>query len=382
MSETARSQSPEGQQQSRRWTRRDLLVRGGQTVAVAGLATGAAVWLHDPKGDAGLAAPEPIRLKDYFAKVKPDYPASAARLSVAYGKAELLDDLGHVRSIVDAAMAGLDRELGISRFVSRGDVVLIKPNVGFDRGPRLGATTNPLLVRAMIQLCKKAKAGKIIVADNPIESPGACFAKSGITAAAEAEGATVMVYSSAHERAVEIRPGQPEPAQNEALGTWPIFWKPLKEADKVIGLPVIKDHNLSSASMTMKNWYGLLSGRRNQFHQAIHDIISDLGFMMKPTLIVADGTRVMMRNGPTGGRLDDVQVGGVTGRPTVVASVDQVACDAWCYQNLLGRDPEDTRAPLKYVELAYRKFGQDPGRIVARHWQDYERQGLIREAKL
>lgn len=382
MSETARRQNPDKATERRAWTRRDLIVRGGQTIVAAGLATGAAVYFHDPKGDAGLQPPEPIRLKDYFAKIKPDYPASAPRLSAAYGKPELIGDLTHIRALVEAAVAGLDRDLGISRFVNRGDVVLLKPNVGFDRDPRLGATTNPLVVQAVIQLCRQAKAGKIIVADNPIESPGACFAKSGIAAAAKAEGATVVIYSSAHERAVEIRPGRPEPGRNEALGTWPIFWKPLKEADKVIGLPVIKDHNLCSASMTMKNWYGLLSGRRNQFHQAIHDIISDLGYMMKPTLIVADGTRVMMRNGPTGGRLDDVQVGGVIGRPTIVASVDQVACDAWCYQNLLKRDPEDAKAPLKYIELAHEKFGQDPGRIVARHWQDYERQGLIAEAKV
>jgi uncharacterized protein (DUF362 family) len=382
MSETARRQNPDRATEPHAWTRRDLIVRGGQTIVAAGLATGAAVYLHDPKGDAGLQPPEPIRLKDYFAKIKPDYPSSAPRLSAAYGKPERIGDLTHIRALVEAAVAGLDRDLGISRFVNRGDVVLLKPNVGFDRDPRLGATTNPLVVQAVIQLCRQAKAGKIIVADNPIESPGACFAKSGIAAAAKAQGATVAIYSSAHERAVEIRPGRPEPSRNEALGTWPIFWKPLKEADKVIGLPVIKDHNLCSASMTMKNWYGLLSGRRNQFHQAIHDIISDLGFMMKPTLIIADGMRVMMRNGPTGGRLDDVQVGGVTGRPTIVASVDQVACDAWCYQNLLKRDPEDAKAPLKYIELAYAKFGQDSSRIVARHWQDYERQGLIAETKL
>lgn len=363
-------------------TRRDLLIRGGQTVVAAGLAAGAAVCLYDPRGDAGLRVPDPIRLKDYFAKVRPDYPASAPRLAAAYGRPEGLNDPEHVRAMVEAAVSGLDGRLGISRFVSRGDVVLLKPNVGFDRAPQLGATTNPLVVRAVIQLCKQAKAGRIIVADNPIESPGACFAKSGMTAAAEAEGASVMICSSAHERAMQVRPGQPDPSRNEALGTWPIFWKPLKDADKVIGLPVIKDHNLSSASMAMKNWYGLLSGRRNQFHQAIHDIISDLGYMMKPTLIVADGTRVMMRNGPTGGRLDDVQVGGVTGRPTIVAGVDQVACDAWCYQNLLGRDPEDARAPLKYIELAYRKFGEDPDRFVVRHWQDYQRQGLFTETRL
>jgi uncharacterized protein (DUF362 family) len=134
--------------------------------------------------------------------------------------------------------------------------------------------------------------------------------------------------------------------------------------------------------MGMKNWYGLLGGRRNQFHQAIHNIVSDLGFMMSPTLMIIDGTRVMMRNGPTGGRLDDVKE-----MNTIVASVDQLACDAWCYEHLLGRDP----AALRYLELAEQKFGEtDAGersyanarRFGTRDWTRYSRQGKIAETNV
>lgn len=367
-------QKPAGEQPTdsseRQWSRRDLLVRGGGTVAVAGLASLAAAKLYDPRGDAGLQPPPPIRLKDYFAKV--EFPPSYPRISAAFGTLEQTEQM------VRAAVGGLDKELGIGRFVARGDVVMIKPNVGFDRGPLLGATTNPDVVRAVIRLCREAGASKVIVADNPIENPEACFAKSGIKAAAEAEGATVVIHSSSHDAPVEVRSGRPDGSRNEALGTWPIFWKPLKEADKVIGLPPIKDHNLCHASMSMKNWYGLLGGRRNQFHQAIHNIVSDLGFMMKPTLIIAEGTRVMMKNGPTGGRLDDIKIGGQAGRPVIVASVDQLACDSWCLQNLLGRDP----AALAYLEMAYEKFGQDPTRLVARSWQDYKVQNKVVETTL
>lgn len=352
------------------WSRRDLLVRGGGTLATAGLAALGAKKLYDPRGDAGLQPPPPIRLKDYFAKV--NFPKESPRISAAYGGLE------QVEQMVRAAVGGLDKDLGIKRFISRGDVVMIKPNVGFDRGPALGATTNPDVVRAVIRLCREAGARKIIVADNPIESPAACFAKSGIQAVAEAEGATVVIHASSHDEPVEIRPGQPDASRKEALGTWPIFWKPLKEADKVIGLPPVKDHNLCHASMGMKNWYGLLGGRRNQFHQAIHNIISDLGYMMRPTLMIADGTRVMMRNGPTGGRLDDIKIGGVGERPVVVASVDQLACDSWCVQHLLGRDP----AQISYLDLAWQKFGSDPTRLVARHWQEYQGQGKVVETTL
>ncbi len=174
---------------------------------------------------------------------------------------------------------------------------------------------------------------------------------------------------------VQIRPGEPDPAQHEALGTWTIFYTPMGTADKVIGLPAIKDHNLGGGSMAMKNWYGLLGGRRNQFHQAIHDVISDLGYMVSPTLVIADARRVLMRNGPTGGRIDDVKQAN-----TVVAGVDQVAMDAWCYENLLERDP----ATLTYLQYAQDKFG--PGknlrRFGHRDWKDYRNRGLLEEVSV
>mgnify|MGYP000355141822 CR=1 FL=1 len=358
--------APSAPPAGRAWSRRDLLLRGGGTVALAGAAAAAGWKLYDPRGDAGLQPPEPIRLPDYFRPV--GFEPGAPRISAAYGS------LDRIEPMVRAALAGLN-PAGMGRFVGRGDVVLLKPNVGFDRGPELGATTNPQVVRAVIRLCREAGASRIIVADNPIENPPACFAKSGIRAAAEAEGAEVVIHSTAHDAPVAVRPGRPDAARREALGTWPIFWKPLSRATRVIGIAPVKDHNLCHASMSMKNWYGLLGGRRNQFHQAIHDIVSDLGFMMRPTLVVADGTRVMMRNGPTGGRLDDIRPGGVAGRPVVVASVDQLACDSWCYQHLLGRDP----AALSYLELAWEKFGADPARLTARHWQEYRLQGKVVE---
>jgi uncharacterized protein (DUF362 family) len=129
--------------------------------------------------------------------------------------------------------------------------------------------------------------------------------------------------------------------------------------------------------MNLKNWYGLLGGRRDQFHQAIHHVISDLAMVFSPTLVLADATRVMMRNGPTGGRASDVRPGGLLGRAAVVASVDPVACDAWCYENLLGRDP----ANLAYLDLAWKKIGfqiaQGTRRFGERNWRIYDRESRV-----
>ncbi len=340
-------------------------------MAAAGAAAVGGYLLYDSVGDAGLPKPNDtnLRLDNYFGTI--DFPASNPRISVATGGAETIEKM------VRAAVGGLDASLGIKRFITKNDVVLIKPNVGFDRGPHLGATTNPEVLRGVIRLCREAGADKIIVADNPIESPEACFAKTRIRRVAEEEGARVVLPSRAGFETVIIRDAPPDSRRNQALGRWPVFYRPLAEATKVIGVAPIKDHNLCSASMNLKNWYGLLGGRRNQFHQAIHNIVSDLGLMMSPTLVIADGTQVMMRNGPTGGRITDIKPGGEVGRPTIVASVDPVASDAWCYRHLLGRDP----ARLAYLELAHEKIAEQIAagtkRLGQRDWQAYHRQGLI-----
>jgi uncharacterized protein (DUF362 family) len=76
--------------------------------------------------------------------------------------------------------------------------------------------------------------------------------------------------------------------------------------------------------MTMKNFYGLLGGRRNIFHQDINTIIAELAMMVKPTLVILDGTEVMMTNGPTGGSVSDLRWAN-----TMIASTDCVAADSY-----------------------------------------------------
>jgi uncharacterized protein (DUF362 family) len=111
---------------------------------------------------------------------------------------------------------------------------------------------------------------------------------------------------------------------------------------KVIGIAPVKDHHRSGASMAMKNWYGLLGGRRNIFHQDIHNTIKELAMMVTPTLVILDGTTTMMTNGPTGGSLADLK-----NTNTMIVSTDQVAADAFG-ATLLGK----TLAQLPYISKA------------------------------
>lgn len=353
-----------------RLTRRECLQRGAGAILAAGVAAVGGSLLHDSRGDAGLEPPEAVPPPpDFFANVV--LPAAAPRISVATGDAEGIDRM------VRAAVAGLDPVAGMRRFICAGDRVLIKPNVGFDRPPHLGATTHPEVLRALIRLCREAGAQRVVVTDNPIESPAVCFARSGIQQVCDEEGAAVVLPTPASFPVVDFGAAWPDGRPDAALGHWPVLYEPLTGATKLIGVAPVKDHNLAGASMVLKNWYGLLGGRRNELHQRIHETISDLAALFVPTLVVADGTRVMVRNGPTGGRSSDVQPGGLLGRAVVVAAVDPVACDGWCYENLLGRDA----GRLAYLHMAAEKLAARAAvgvrGVGVADWREYERAGQV-----
>ncbi len=228
---------------------------------------------------------------------------------------------------------------GMQSFVRPGDKVLLKVNAAFATPPALGATTHPELVAAVAILCRKAGAGKVMITDNPINDPAACFELAGIGPAARQADAGVFLPSPYRFAAFTLPGGR-------LIRDWPVLAGPLLWADRVIGLAPVKDHHRSGASLTLKNWYGLLGGRRNIFHQQIHGIIAELASMVKPTLVILDGIQSMVSNGPTGGSLDDLKA-----THTLVAGTDQVAVDA-LGAGLLGK---------RAVELPYLVLAEKAG---------------------
>ncbi|MFM2082102.1 MAG: hypothetical protein RL380_793 [Verrucomicrobiota bacterium] len=313
--------------------RREFIRRAGATGALIAGAAVAGKLLWQPKHFVpGFEAQKGLSLKSYRLEPNKLLPTMA----IAHGTE-------HEKTI-RAALGALG---GMERFIQHGDVVMIKPNVAFDRPPALAATTHPDALRAVAKLCFEAGATKVVIADNPINSPTGCFLKSGLTAVASELNLDLLYPESASFSPLQM--------DGEILRNWTFFSAPFKRATKVIGLAPCKDHNLCHSSMTMKNWYGLLGGRRNQFHQHIHSIVSDFPMMMKPTLVILDGMNVLMRNGPTGGRLSDVKP-----MNTIVAGTDMVAVDSYGYANLLERD----LAELTYIHKAH-----DRG-LGNKNWKD------------
>jgi len=219
------------------------------------------------------------------------------------------------RDIEKMVTAAFDKLGGISRFINPGDRVLIKPNVGWDRQPEQAANTNPSLVGAVVALCRAAGASEVWVTDVTINDPYRCFARSGIEDAVKKSGGTIK-FTSENDFVLTDLKGQ-------VLRVWPVS-RFYHEADKVINIPVVKHHSLSKCTIAMKNWYGVLGGRRNRLHQDIHTSIADLGTAIRPTVTLVDATRVLVRNGPTGGNISDVSI-----ENTVIAGLDEIALDSY-----------------------------------------------------
>lgn len=328
-------------QMERRQFLRQASIVSGAALGAGYLSLAPSEWplsLKDPTGELGKPVDRVLSLPPDGFAVAP--MATAAHLGVARGE--------DPRKLLTGAIDAIG---GIGRFITKDDVVVIKPNVAFERSAPLGATSNPEVLSALIHLVRDAGAKEIRVADNPIESPESCFVRSGIQKAAVESGARVYLPSSSDFETLHT-PGA------TWIEQWPFFWAPFMGATKVIGVAPVKDHNLCRASMTTKNWYGLLGGRRNQFHQDIHGIISDLALMLRPTFVVLDGTRVLFRSGPTGGSLSDVRPG-----KTIVASTDSLAADAFGWDDLLWRKGE--ALPDYFAQAAKRGLGNPDYKSVA-----------------
>ncbi len=284
--------------------RREAALRmSSAALAVAAVGTGTLGLL-----DRRVASAAAAGIRDWRVASNPDGPRAVA----ARGD----DPSSNVRRAL-AALGGMER------FVKRGETVLLKPNVGWDRLPEQAANTDPQVVAELVRLSKAAGARRVIVADLSCNDPVRCFARSGIAQAAGAAGADVL----------DGRKLATLPASLPGSAAGLEVFAPLLEADRVINVPVAKHHGLSRVTLGMKNWFGVLGRGRNRLHQDIDRCIAELGAIFRPTLTVVDATRVLLDNGPQGGSLGDVKAVGA-----VAAGVDPVLLDSWGAVQL-GVDP-------------------------------------------
>lgn len=309
-------------------TRREAMIQLLRVGGIAASATGVGLWLSEHS-----AQPVPPHAaqarRDHRVAADSQWPTLTV---VQYPMTtDSAAKTGEPRSLTAMAIANLG---GMSRFIAKQDVVVVKPNIAWDRTPEQAANTNPELVAEVVKQCWAAGAKRVIVTDVSCNEPRRCFLRSGIQAAARAEGAEVILPNPDMFREVELG--------GVVLKSWPVY-TPFLEADKIVNLPIAKHHELTGATLGMKNWYGILGGQRNRLHQQIHQSLVDLANFMLPTLTVMDCYRILLRNGPTGGNLEDVAL-----KKTIVAGTDPVALDAWVAKSYWNLDPEH----LPYLGMA------------------------------
>jgi uncharacterized protein (DUF362 family) len=211
--------------------------------------------------------------------------------------------------------AALEALGGMKRFIAKGDVVVVKPNIGWDRTPEYAATTNPDVVGTVIKLCYEAGAKKVKVFDHTVNNAKRCYTQSGIFEAARVSGAEISYIDDRRFRDV--------PLNGIALKSWPLY-SDILEADKVINIPIAKTHGLAGLTLSMKNWMGVMGGSRGRIHQRLDESLVDVAKVIRPALTVLDAVRILTAGGPQGGNLSNVKI-----LNTIVIGTDQVAVDSY-----------------------------------------------------
>jgi uncharacterized protein (DUF362 family) len=216
---------------------------------------------------------------------------------------------------------------GIGKFVKKGNTVVVKPNIGWDRRPEYAATTHPAVVRAIVEDCLEAGAKKVKVFDNTCNDARRCYENSGINAALKGLKNVELKYTES-ERFKNTK------INGVFLKEWELYDEALL-ADVLISVPVAKHHGLTRLTFGLKNIMGIMGGNRGYIHRNIDDALSDANAFVKTHLTIIDATRILLNHGPQGGNLNDVKV-----LNKVIASTDIVAADAFA-TTLFGLNPQD-----------------------------------------
>ena len=205
---------------------------------------------------------------------------------------------------------------GIEKFVKKGQTVVIKPNIGWDKKPDFAANTNPELIGALVKQCFKAGAKKVTVFDHTCDNWQKCYQNSGIEKAAKAAGAAVLPGND------EIYYKEVKLPQGVKLKSMKVH-QALIDADVWFNVPVLKNHGGAKMSIAMKNYMGIVWDRgffhSNDLQQCIADSCT---WSKKPALNIIDAYRCMRKNGPQGRSVSDTSL-----LKTLIVSTDIVAAD-------------------------------------------------------
>jgi len=238
-----------------------------------------------------------------------------------------------------AAIEKLCGKDGVRTFVKTGDVVVVKPNIGWAQVPEMGATVDPAVVATVVGLCLEAGAAKVKVFDNSVGMDSKCYQFSGIEAAARKAGADVFLCARHRFRNVAF-----DDPRCRRLTEWLIYEDALT-ADVLVNVAIAKTHTHTFVTLCMKNLMGTQGGERGKMHQEWGQNLADLNVTITPTFNILDATRVMVAGGPSGGRKDQI-----VRANTIVCGTSGTTVDCWA------ADPANLPWPKGHHDLAAVEF--------------------------
>lgn len=288
-----------------------------------------------------------MRRRDFFRKSVGAGIAAGAALSFGRYNKLLGAPASHAKYDMVALMGGEPAAMfdlgiqelgGMGMFVTKGQKVLVKPNIGWDVVPELAANTNPDLVKRIIEHCFRAGAKDVYVFDHTCDNWINAYRNSGIERAAKAGGAKVVPANTENyyqeieiPTAVKLKKAK----VHELVLTTDVF----------INVPILKDHNSTRMTACLKNMMGVVWDRGYWHANDLHQCIADYAmFEKKPILNVVDCYNVMVKHGPQGISKEDLVM-----MKSQILTTDWVAGDT-AAARMLNLDPQQ----IDYIQIAYK----------------------------
>ncbi|MEO0102211.1 MAG: DUF362 domain-containing protein [candidate division WOR-3 bacterium] len=205
--------------------------------------------------------------------------------------------------------------------------VFLKPNMLSARKPKEGVTTNPELVKLIVEYILE-KGGEIKVGDNPSVSGKGIQTKVGEKTGIKEAALGHFVDISQNPKHVKVSQVDDLTVSGEIL-----------ECDILISLPKFKTHPLTILTGAVKNMYGILIGEEKQRLHYLFSTPTKFSWLLpliyeirKPDLIILDGIIGMEGFGPSNGNLRAIN--------RVIVSRDGYACD-WTMARMVKKKPEE-----------------------------------------
>lgn len=256
-------------------------------------------------------------------------------------------------AVSEAVRTAVDLLGGIETFVKKGDKVLIKPNLLSGNPPGEAVTTHPEIIRAVVELVKKA-GGIPGVGDSPgIGSLGKVALKAGVKRILDEMNVPLVDFNDM------------VTADNRAGYIFKRFEvaRAVMEADIIINLPKIKTHGQMLLTLAVKNNFGCIGGtKKAQWHLMagvdrllFAHMLLDLYLLINPELTVVDGIVGMEGDGPSSGVPREIGI--------ILSGTDCVAADV-VLSEILGIARDDL--PTTRAAVIRRLPGVDLGKIDIR----------------